>query len=109
MTGNDQSIQDRRRELVQQLGEDMVLVDAEAMSSYCRDWHGDVQGSALAIIRPRSTADVSDAVKLCGEVGLGIVPQGGNTGLVTMTAPETIAPRPSYPDYVPIGSVQQLR
>jgi hypothetical protein len=34
------------------------------------------------VVRPASTAEVAAVVRICAEVGLPIVPQGGNTGLV---------------------------
>lgn len=52
------------------------------MRSYCRHWHGDVQSDALAVLRPRSTAEVQASVPATASLGLQIVPQGGNTGLV---------------------------
>src|SRR6185503_17682921 len=38
-------------------------------------------GSALAIVRPATTEEVSAVVKLCAAEGVAIVPQGGNTGM----------------------------
>ncbi|MBP1884488.1 FAD/FMN-containing dehydrogenase [Ensifer mexicanus] len=73
------------------LGADLVLL-GEEIARYCRDWHGDVTTGAIAVLRPRSTDDVSKAVRVCAELGVAIVPQGGNTGLVlgaTPDAPET--------------------
>lgn len=39
-------------------------------------------GTALAVLRPGTTAEVAACVKLCRAAGVAIVPQGGNTGLV---------------------------
>jgi len=61
------------------------------MLPYCRDWHGDVTSNAVAVLRPRSTEQVAQAVKLCRELGLSIVPQGGNTGLVLGATPDADA------------------
>lgn len=69
------------------LGADLVLSGPE-VERYCRDWHGDVTSSAVAVIRPRSTADVSAAVQAISGLGLSIVPQGGNTGLVLGATPD---------------------
>lgn len=73
--------------LIEHLGADMILV-GDDVERYCRDWHGDVTTGALAVIRPRSTADVSAAVKAVADLGLSIVPQGGNTGLVLGATPD---------------------
>lgn len=89
MTGRtDRAVEELRLQLVATLGEDLVLCDADALQRYCRDWHGDVSSSAVAVIRPRSTAQVSEAVSICGRLGLAIVPQGGNTGLVLGGIPD---------------------
>lgn len=78
----------RQAQLRALLGEDMVLTDAADMRRFCRDWPGDVENEAVAVLRPRSTADVSAAVKACRSLGLGIVAQGGNTGLVRAGVPD---------------------
>lgn len=70
------------------LTDDMVLTDASEMLRFCRDWHGDVTSSAVAVLRPRSTQDVAAAVLACRDLGLSIVPQGGNTGLVLGGIPD---------------------
>ncbi|AYD02495.1 FAD-binding oxidoreductase [Neorhizobium sp. NCHU2750] len=88
MTDTTGSIAGQRLALRAVLGEDLVLTNAEDMLRYCRDWHGDVTSSAVAVIRPRSTADVQAAIKACRELGLKIVPQGGNTGLVLGGIPD---------------------
>ncbi|MCC2612273.1 FAD-binding oxidoreductase [Neorhizobium petrolearium] len=81
-------IGEHRLALQSALGDDIVLTDADAMAHYCRDWHGDVTSGAVAVLRPRSTEDVAASVRICRELGLGIVPQGGNTGLVLGAIPD---------------------
>ncbi|SFB16798.1 FAD/FMN-containing dehydrogenase [Rhizobium sp. NFR07] len=88
MTKAPGSIAEQRLSLCAILGDDLVLTKAEDMQRYCMDWHGDVTSDAVAVIRPRSTADVQAAVKACRELGLAIVPQGGNTGLVLGGTPD---------------------
>ena len=73
--------------LIAVLGADVVLT-GEDVVRYCRDWHGDVTTGAVAVLRPRSTEEVAAAVKACAALGLGIVPQGGNTGLVLGATPD---------------------
>jgi FAD/FMN-containing dehydrogenase len=60
-------------------------VDAEF---YVQDWRRRYRGSALAVIRPGSTQEVADAVKLCLHHGVPVVPQGGNTGLCGGATPD---------------------
>ena len=64
------------------VGPNGVSVDAAGMAKYLGDWSGDHHGAALAVLRPASVAEVQAVVRLCASLGLGIIPQGGNTGLV---------------------------
>lgn len=88
MTDIAGSIAEQRLSLSAALGDDLVLTRAADMLRYCRDWHGDVTSGAVAVIRPRTTQDVQAAVKACRDLGLTIVPQGGNTGLVLGGTPD---------------------
>jgi FAD/FMN-containing dehydrogenase len=81
-------VAEHRLALQSMLGDDLVLTDVDAMIRYCRDWHGDVTSGAVAVLRPRSTEDVAAAVRACRQLGLAIVPQGGNTGLVLGALPD---------------------
>ncbi|RWX80867.1 FAD-binding oxidoreductase [Neorhizobium lilium] len=88
MTNQGSATAEHRLTLQAKLGESMVLTESADMLRYCRDWHGDVTSGAVAVIRPRSTQEVADAVNLCRTLGLSIVPQGGNTGLVLGGIPD---------------------
>ncbi|NTJ43382.1 FAD-binding oxidoreductase [Agrobacterium larrymoorei] len=77
-----------RLSLRKYLGAAMVMTDDEDMVRYCRDWHGDVVTTAVAVLRPRSVVEVSAAVRACAELKLSIIPQGGNTGLVLGGIPD---------------------
>jgi FAD/FMN-containing dehydrogenase len=70
------------------LTSDIVLTDPDEILRFCRDWHGDVTSGAVAVLRPRTTEDVAAAVRACRDLGLSIVPQGGNTGLVLGGIPD---------------------
>ena len=69
------------------LGDGVVLTGAEALP-YCRDWPGDVQSDAVAVLRPTDTAGVSACLRACADFGLAVIPQGGNTGLVQGSVPD---------------------
>ena len=43
-------------------------------------------GTPAALVRPQTTAELAQVVKLCQEAGQGIIPYGGLTGLVEATA-----------------------
>lgn len=88
LKGQERSREELQASLTASLGDELVLTDTTDMVRYCRDWHGDVSSGAVAVIRPRNVEDVAAAVRLCAELGLAIVPQGGNTGLVLGGVPD---------------------
>ena len=68
------------------VGNDAVLTGAPA-APYCTDWRNRYSGSALAVMFPSNTQQVSEAVKLCAANQIAIVPQGGNTSLCGGSVP----------------------
>ena len=70
-----------RRALAAIVGERQVLA-GDAAAGFSVDWTGRFRGRALAVVRPRDTAEVAAVLTLCTEAGRPVVPQGGNTGLV---------------------------
>ena len=73
------------------VGPAQVLCDGD-LSAYEVDWRKRYRGKALAVVRPGSTDEVAAVVRLCREHRTGIVPQGGNTGLVGGAVPVGQAP-----------------
>ena len=76
------------------LGRDLsaaLVLTGPQTDIYCRDWHGDVQTGAMAVLRPRTTQEVSACVRAAHGLGIGVVPQGGRTGLVLGAVPDTPA------------------
>ncbi len=63
------------------------------LEPYVVDWRGRYRGQAAAVVKPASTGEVSEVVRLCADRGVAIVPQGGNTGLCGAATP--MDPRPS--------------
>jgi FAD/FMN-containing dehydrogenase len=59
-----------------------VVVDPEVVASYTTDWTGRFVGHSPIVVRPGSTEEVIGVISVCRELGLALVPQGGNTGLV---------------------------
>jgi len=58
------------------------VLDGEAeMAPFLSDWRGRYHGRARAVVRPRDTAEVAAVVAACAQIGVAMVPQGGNTGL----------------------------
>jgi FAD/FMN-containing dehydrogenase len=64
------------------VGPDHVLVDADRRAAYELDWTRRWHGTAAAVARPASTAEVAAVVRACRAAGAALVAQGGNTGLV---------------------------
>jgi D-lactate dehydrogenase (cytochrome) len=54
-----------------------------------REAWGAAFGRAAFLVRPGSTREVAEVVRACAEVGVPIVPQGGNTGLTGGGVPDT--------------------
>ncbi len=69
------------------VGERHCLTDAALRASYETDWTRRFSGSALAVVRPGSTDEVAAVLRGCSDAGVGVVPQGGNTGLVGGSVP----------------------
>ena len=73
------------------VGVEHVLHDGD-LGAWEADWRGRVRGRALAVVRPADTQQVSQVVRLCiqhqSALGISIVPQGGNTGLVVGSTPD---------------------
>ena len=61
---------------------DLYLTDPEITASYARDRTRAYFGLPLAVARPRSSEELSAIMVRTGELGIGVVPQGGLTGLV---------------------------
>src|SRR4051812_17136591 len=64
------------------LGPHGVLTGPADTAPYCEDWRRLYHGRTSAVLRPATTAEVAEAVRLCAEHGVAIVPQGGNTSMV---------------------------
>ncbi|MCU7370059.1 FAD-binding oxidoreductase [Paucibacter sp. O1-1] len=81
-----------RAQLIDQLiaisGENNVLTQGD-LSAYLQDWRKWWEGRAVAIVRPKTTQEVALIVKACAQENVTIVPQGGNTGLVGGSIPDS--------------------
>jgi len=75
------------RALRSAVGEAHVLDDADVVASYTTDWTGAFVGATPAVVRPGSTAEVAEVVRICRRDRVALVPQGGNTGLVGGSVP----------------------
>ena len=62
--------------------------DPELVEPWLTDWRGRFHGRALALASPASTDEVAGIVRLCAEHRVGIVPQGGNSGMSGGATPD---------------------
>ncbi len=71
-----------RRQLVDAVGADHLLVDDDLTAGYRVDWTGRFRGATPAVVRPADTEQVAAVLAACAAASMPVVPQGGNTGLV---------------------------
>jgi FAD/FMN-containing dehydrogenase len=70
------------------LGPRGLTVDPELLSPWLTDWRGRYQGQAIAMASPADVREVAALVQLCGQHGVPIVPQGGNSGMCGGATPD---------------------
>ncbi|MEM7745138.1 MAG: FAD-linked oxidase C-terminal domain-containing protein [Pseudomonadota bacterium] len=75
------------RRLVERLGSDGVISAPEEVRAYECDALTAYRCPPLAVILPRTTEEVADAVKICAEEGVPIVPRGAGTSLAGGSLP----------------------
>ena len=73
--------------LVDALGADRVQVGDAVPARHHTDWSGTPPVPPLALVRPRSTEEVSALLRLCHAHRVPVVPQGGLTGLAGAAVP----------------------
>jgi len=64
-----------------------VLTSPADLEPYNTDWMRKYVGNSKLAVRPGSTAEVSRVLAHCHAERIGVVPQGGNTGLVGGSVP----------------------
>jgi len=75
------AIERLRKHLLGALGTDALLSDAADTAPYCTDWLNKWHGKAAMVVRPQNTQQVAYVHKMCAELRIPIVTQGGNTGM----------------------------
>jgi len=66
------------------IGEESILTGADA-APYGKDWTGAYTSTPLAVLRPKTTQDVSEILKIAHATGTPVVPVSGRTGLTGAT------------------------
>jgi FAD/FMN-containing dehydrogenase len=64
------------------VGEKNAITDPGQQAPYLVEFRGLWRGHTPVVLRPGSTAEVAEIVKIANETETALVPQGGNTGLV---------------------------
>jgi FAD/FMN-containing dehydrogenase len=67
---------------------DLVSNEPDVLDKHACDWSNVNRQRPLAVLRPRTVAEVSAALKLCHDSGMAVVPQGGLTGLAGGATPK---------------------
>jgi D-lactate dehydrogenase (cytochrome) len=76
---------DRFRAIVGPAG---LITAAPELTPYATDWRKRYVGRPVAVVKPSTTAEVAQVVRVCAETRTAIVPQGGNTGLCGAATPD---------------------
>ena len=74
-------------ELISTLGAEVAQRGDDVPDRYHTDWSGTPPQRPLALVRPRSTDEVSALMRLCTAHRVPVVPQGGLTGLAGAAVP----------------------
>jgi FAD/FMN-containing dehydrogenase len=69
------------------VGPEHCISDPDLKASYELDWTRRFGAPALVVVRPANTAEVAKVLAACNQFRVGVVPQGGNTGLVGGSVP----------------------
>ena len=61
--------------------------DPDEIAPLCLSWRDNWRGWVPMVVRPATTAEVAEVVRICAETHTPIVPQGGNTGMTGASQP----------------------
>lgn len=67
--------------LAEAVGPTACLTSDEDIAPYAIDWRGAFQAKPVAVVKPATTAEVSEVVRRAAADNLAVVPAGGRTGL----------------------------
>ena len=73
------------------VGQANLLTSHDDRVPFDTDWRGVLNGRSLGVVRPSSVEEVANIVRLCAANSIGIVPQGGNTGMCGGATPDSSA------------------
>ncbi|MEQ1800457.1 MAG: FAD-binding oxidoreductase [Gammaproteobacteria bacterium] len=76
------------------VGGNGYLDESADLSGYLTEWRGLYKGSTPCVLLPATTSQVAAILRVCSAHRIGVVPQGGNTGLVGGAIPHSSPDRP---------------
>lgn len=71
------------------VGRDGLLSNTAELEGFTTDWRRNFSGPTDAVLLPRNTEQVAALVRMCAEINLPIIPQGGNTGQSGACVPQS--------------------
>ena len=75
-------------ELKSIVGDTGWTTDPAELEPHLTEWRDVLRGSTAIMVSPAATAEVAAIVRACNDAGVGVVPQGGNTGLCGGAIPD---------------------
>ena len=82
---------DAQRQLIDavhaRFGARTAITDRDAIAPWLTDWRGRFHGEAVAILAPEDREGVATIVGMAHDLGVALVPQGGNTSMVGGATP----------------------
>ena len=81
-------------ELQSIVGPGGYLAAPSDLAAYLTEWRGLYTGTTPCVLLPSTTSQVAAILRLCTQHRIGVVPQGGNTGLVGGAIPHSTSGRP---------------
>ena len=70
------------------VGSDAVITDPAELEPLLTDHRHLYRGRALAVVRPRTVEQISRLLAYCNDLGIGVIPQAGNTGYCGGATPD---------------------
>ena len=71
-----------------------LVTHPDDLAPFLAEWRGLFHGCAPVLVSPANTIEVAEVLRICQRDGIGVVPQGGNTGLAGGASPHSTPERP---------------
>jgi len=71
-----------------------LVTHPDDLAPFLAEWRGLFHGRAPVLVSPANTIEVAEVLRICQRDRIGVVPQGGNTGLAGGAIPHSTPERP---------------